>query len=262
MKIAVSIILYVFLSTISLNLSPIYKIPFSAKVLLSDHLGNTYGIDNFIIKKYNINGIETANYSDSYLGKIYYADVTDPYRILLFYKDFNQIVFLDKNLSPILSPVNLNDFDLAMPAIACVSSNGGFWVYDEQTSQIKHYDKNMEITTESIAVNKIIETKSLPDIMIEKNNFIFIHFPDYGLVIFDKYGAFYKSIKQKEMSSIQVQGKSIVYLNNNNIIKYNFELLKTDTLDFQIKKKIQNFRIENNVVFIQATDTLFGFSYK
>lgn len=234
---------------------------FKDHTLLTDHLFNFYSISDQSIKKYDVKGKELGNYSNSYLGSINYTDVSDPFRILLFYKDFNQIVFLDKYLTQILSPINLDDLDIGLPSIACVSGMGGFWVFDEQNSQLKHFNRNLKIINESTSVNTLINTKQKPSCLLEKNNYLFIDFPDAGIVILDKYGAFYKTYKVKNIDSFQVDGKNIYYFRDNAFIRYNFELLQTDTLPKPQKKDIKNIRLEKNKVFVQTIDSLYLYSY-
>ncbi|MFH2096168.1 MAG: hypothetical protein ABIJ16_10720, partial [Bacteroidota bacterium] len=109
------------------------KIQTEGGSFVTDHLGNLYTVDGLKFAKYNPDGEETAHYSNAYYGEISYADVTDPYRILLYYRDFNQILFLDKELSEIASPIFLSDLSVEQATIACTSNRGGFWVYDRQT---------------------------------------------------------------------------------------------------------------------------------
>ena len=76
-----------------------------ADFISTDQLGNFYIIKNSELIKNNANNNQTLRYSNNLFGKISSIDASDPFRILVFNKDFNKIVFLDKNLTEITSPV-------------------------------------------------------------------------------------------------------------------------------------------------------------
>ena len=63
--------------------------------LAADNLGNGYVYDLNTIIKYSPNGDSIGTYSNNRLGNITSIDVTNPYKILVFYADYSIIVFLD-----------------------------------------------------------------------------------------------------------------------------------------------------------------------
>jgi len=79
--------------------SKIKSVKTGSGTLLTDHLGQFYMFDDKQITKYDQKGNRVCSYSNNQLGSISHADVSDPLRIMLFYRDFNKLVFLDKNLA-------------------------------------------------------------------------------------------------------------------------------------------------------------------
>src|SRR5438552_190098 len=65
----------------------------------ADNLGNFYTVREDELIKYLPNGKMFARYSNLKLGSISAIDVTNPLKILLYYRDFQQIIFLDNQLS-------------------------------------------------------------------------------------------------------------------------------------------------------------------
>ena len=61
----------------------------------SDPLGNIYIIQDNEISRYNRQYKNIARYSNAYLGQPASLDVSDPLRLLVFYKDYNQLLWLD-----------------------------------------------------------------------------------------------------------------------------------------------------------------------
>ena len=84
------LLLFVFFSLVSHQ--PDYELTASVKVrgeqFYTDPFGNVYIINAGEIKRFDDEYREAARYSNSYLGKISSIDLSDPLRILLFFKAF------------------------------------------------------------------------------------------------------------------------------------------------------------------------------
>src|ERR1700690_3966530 len=74
-------------------------IPAKADQITTDQLGNFYIIKNDVLEKYDLKGALTKTYNNKTFGKIDLVDASNPMKVLLFYKNFSQIVFLDNTLS-------------------------------------------------------------------------------------------------------------------------------------------------------------------
>ncbi|MCK7537529.1 MAG: hypothetical protein MZV63_44530 [Marinilabiliales bacterium] len=104
---------------------------------------------------------------------IHSVDVSDPFRILIFYKGFNRIVFLDNKLSELLSNIQLNDLGYFHVVAAAASVRGGFWIYDTDFSKLIFIDKSLKAvhissTLADLIDNSMAFNKSLA--LIEKND--------------------------------------------------------------------------------------------
>ncbi len=93
-----------------------------------DNLGNYYLIKDGEIIKYLANGKYFSRYSNKKLGTITSVDATNALRIMLFYKDQQQVVFLDNQLSQKTDAVSLEAMGLEQTDLTCISANNGFWM--------------------------------------------------------------------------------------------------------------------------------------
>jgi hypothetical protein len=107
-------------------------------ILGSDSLGNVYFVSNEILFKKN--KTEVHQYKNIALGKISHVDFLNPFRIVLFYEDFNTVIFLDNQFNEI-QKINLSETlpSLAITAIGNASQNR-LWIYDNLNQQISLYD--------------------------------------------------------------------------------------------------------------------------
>jgi len=126
----------------------------------TDQLNNIYSIDKTGVVKISIEDQSRFSYSSKLNGNIHSVDVTDPFRILIFYKDFSRAVFLDNKLTELLSAIQLNDLGYFNVQAVGTSSRGGFWIYDQDVAQIVYIDKSLKESHRSSVLRDIIDKSS------------------------------------------------------------------------------------------------------
>jgi hypothetical protein len=231
-------------------------------IFKTDMLENVYLINNQTITKYNNQGIKLSSYNNNYLGTVSYLDISDPLRILAFYKDFNQIIFLDNTLSVIGSPIQLDDIGFNRAEIACSSNTGGFWIYNSLTNQLVLVDNNLRIKLQSINISSLLSDNDKAEYLIEKNDYIYMNFPEKGIIIFDKFGTYYKTIPVLKCNSFQVFGNKLIYFKNNMLFSYNIELSEEKVLEIPDVNEIKSVRIEQNKLFILKENSMLIYKQK
>ncbi len=199
--------------------------PVSADDFRIDKLGNYYFIKNNNIIKYDKNFNPKAEYSNNLLGKISSLDVSNPFRIMLYYKDFNQIVFLDSELAELKSPVSLDELNLFDAAAVCYSLNGGFWVFRNHSSQIVQFSSQLRQVQQGAQLMRTGKDRK-PLKMIETANNVFIWFDSNNIFILDNFGSFVDKIYVEEIIDFTAVENLIVTVNKNFIKLINIHNLK------------------------------------
>ena len=186
----------------------------------SDPLGNIYIIDGNEISRYNLQFQVVGRYSNAFLGQPASLDVSDPMRMLVFYKDYNQLLWLDNFLSELRSPVRLDELGYKQVELVCTSSQGGFWVYNSLTDQIQSFDASMNLVHESISLRPLLERSDRPVFMIEKNRNIYVSFLSSGILVFDRFGNYRKSFPLAGISRFQVRDNYFFYMRDGAFYRY------------------------------------------
>jgi hypothetical protein len=224
--------------------------------LAADPLGNVYIIQGQNIRKFNNNFQKIADYSNVYLGNISFADVSDPLRIMLYYSEFNQVVWLDNFFQELRSPVRLDDLGIDQAILVCSSNLGGFWVFDQLNNQLQYFDKNLKKINESIRLNPVIgEMKPLS--MIEKNRMVYIYFPGMGILTFDQFGTYSRILPVFPDNYFQVTDESIYYLQDSSFKRYNLTTFKEEKLILPDTSALQAVLIQSEYFYIQKKDCVF-----
>ena len=70
------------------------------------------------------------------MEKLAQIDVSNPMRVLLYYKDFSTIVILDRFMTN-RSTIDLRKQDIFQVEAVCLSYDNKIWVYDEFEHKLK-----------------------------------------------------------------------------------------------------------------------------
>jgi hypothetical protein len=168
-----------------------------------DPQGNTYQVKNETVYKYDPQGNLLFTYSDKSLGNINTLDVSNPLRPLLFYKDLQMLVITDNTLS-VHNRQTISFDDLGLYQVQMVATSrmdNGIWLYDQGTFQLKKMSQNWEMIYQSGNLEQLLGKKAIsPQAMIENNGYLYLVCRNNGLLIFDMYGAYSKSIPLLEVT--------------------------------------------------------------
>ena len=190
----------------------------TSKNILVDNLGNVYVINKDKILKYESDGKLNATFSYKNSGEISSVDITDPLKIVVFYKNFGQLIFLDNTLSITKGPISLFDYNIINPVLVCATSDKGLWVYDRQNFTIFKFDDNLKLISTIPNIPILIDSEFEPVFMLGINSFLYLTYPKKGVFVLDQYGSLYKKIHFKDINSFDIMDNAIVY-NDKGIFK-------------------------------------------
>ncbi len=182
-----------------------------SQLMVTDNIGNVYLCYNDQILKYDADGIFIKEFSNKNFGNIAHADATNALRILLFYKEVSRIIFLDNTLSINAEPVQLEALGFPNAQLACTSMENGLWLYDQDNFELIRLNRNLQIEQRTGNLGQVLNISIQPNFMVEKNNRLFVNNPSTGIMIFDIYGTYAKTIPIKNLTSFQVLEDRIIY---------------------------------------------------
>ncbi|HBF88806.1 MAG TPA: hypothetical protein DDX39_09205 [Bacteroidales bacterium] len=235
------------------------EIKFEGQYFTTDKLGFIYVVNKESIKKYTPEGILKHTYSNAKYSEISSIDATNPMRILVFYKEFNQVLFLDNTLSEIRSAISLDDLNVESPELVCSSYDSGFWVFNGFTKQLLYFNNNLQLIHKGVEIGSMLKENSLPTFIIEKNNQVFLNMSNQETFVFDRFGNFKSIIYADIAKDFQVIDNNLYFFSNQHLIKLDHVLLKTDTLNIPIIENPIALRIESNYLFLANTNSIFVF---
>jgi len=194
---------------LNINLIAQQKIKQNSSVYF-DHLDNIYTINNGTLDKQNPQG-KHLEYQNNLLGNITLIDVSDPLRILVFYKDVNQIVFLNNELSPINQAIQLDELSLFDIDWVCNASINGFWVFNKIKNRLMFYDKQLNLKYKSMDLSAFVNEDNAIKGMKMFGDKIYLNIPKRGVLVFDMFASYIKTIPLKQVVDFQVLSPNILY---------------------------------------------------
>lgn len=227
-----------------------------------DNLQNIYTLKNTTVSKYDKKGNFLSEYSNSQYGNITSCDISDPMRILLFYEEYNQVIFLDNELAEISSPIMLDDLNQGQVKLACSSEQSGFWIYSQQNQELLHYNTDLHLINKSQRLSSVIVENIEPNFLIEKNNKLYLNIPGYGIMLFNIYGNYMKTIPIKELDDFQVKNQKIIFNTENCLVQFNIALIDYDTLCFNLEKSTYDIKTERDIAIILDENGLSIYNYE
>lgn len=256
MKVLSFILLFVIFN--STELKQFMQITANADIVLTDALGNVYTVKENNLTLYSSDGKKLYSYSNSFFGNISMVDVTDPMRILLYFKEFNKVLFLSNKLAEIGSPIELDNSGYSQVNVCCTSNSGGFWIFDSQMLQLIHLNSNLEADRKGTIIQSVFnKSENVPVKLLENNDQIYMSVPKTGLLLFDKFGIYKKLISIPEINYFQIIGDNIIYLSENKLCSYSLiknELIQEINLDSKIKS-VSVFK--DKMIALNDTEILF-----
>lgn len=167
----------------------LFTIPQQADFATADHLNNTYLLHGFEVEKYDSTGRFISRYSNNRLGAPKLLDASNPLKILVWYADFQTVVFLDRSMTE-LGRLALGE--VGWPSIAMVGSatDGNLWAYDQASFKLLKMSTSGEKLIESEPLNLIdLDWNAGTPIFIKENGeSVFLGVENLGVHKFDIYG--------------------------------------------------------------------------
>jgi len=231
------------------------KIPLGAGSFTTDNLQNLYVYHRSTIRKYSSGGSLLYTYSDKSYGDITSVDANNPLKLVVFFKDFPQILFLDNTLSQNGNAVNPSDLGYPLTTMACMSHDNGLWLYDAQNFQLVGFDVNLLQTQKTGNLSQLLAMVINPFSLQEYNSYLYLNDTAKGLLVFDSFGTYFKTIPLKDITNFQIRGDDMFYIQNRKIHAFHLKTIMEDVTAAPDSMASQ-VRIEKNLLYENYRDTV------
>ena len=201
------------------------------RYFLTDHLKNIYVVTNKSeVLKYDGEGYFDSRFSYKKFGRIGSVDVSNPFKIILYYADYQCIVLIDAALNPIKT-LFLNDMRVANASAIAMGDSGHLWIYDSGVNKILRFSVdasgfNLAYSTPPLSISGL-----QPSQMLIRENFVYMNVPQKGIFVFDQFGKYIKTLDILNASGLQIIENKLFYKQSNQFFRYNLQTLTKTTIN-------------------------------
>jgi hypothetical protein len=177
----------------------------------SDKLKQIYLITpNQVLRKCTESGKVLFEFSNRYLGRLSKVDASDPFDLLLFYPDYQTILFLDRTLN-LTADVRLKTEEFPLPTLVAVGRDRQIWIYDGALNTINQIDRQGTIKHTSQDLSLLLGRRFVPNQMVTNEAGIYLIDPDQGVQVFDFFGQFKNFIPIQGIEQLQNFDQYLLY---------------------------------------------------
>ena len=209
------------------------------------------------LKKYNPSGDSMAVFNDvKKYGNPTLMDVSNPLKVLLYYKNYSTVVMLDRLLSQ-RNSINFRQQNIFSVKAIATSYDNNIWLFDEQDYKLKKIDEEGKLLQESTDWRVLMDAVPSPSVIIDNNNFVYLYDEAKGFYIFDYYGTYKNNLPFLNWKNIAVAGGRITGMQTNRLHSYVIESLndKMYTLPAFFRNYV-SIKAINGKVYVLKEDAL------
>lgn len=142
------------------------------------------------IRKLDRNGDSVAAYNEHRrYGAIHSVDASNPFRVLVHYRNSGTLVILDRLLNP-RQVIDLRRLNLLQVRAARLSYDNNIWLYDELAARIRKIDDQGKLLLESADLRNVFPEPPSFDYIFDAERSLYLYDTSRGWYVFDYYGGF------------------------------------------------------------------------
>ena len=229
-----------------------------------DNLDNIYILNSRNqVKKLNAAGDSVAVFNDvKKYGKATLIDVSNPLKVLLYYRDFATIVVLDRFLN-VVNSIDLRKQNILQARAIGQSYDNRVWVYDELESKLKKIDEDGSLLQETPDFRLLFDKTPNPQKIFDQDKYVYLYDSTQSIFVFDYYGTLRNKILIKGWENLKVTGKYIFGSNADTLHRYEISSFRLD--EWKMPEEIAKsraFHFSSTRLYALKKDSVEIYSYR
>lgn len=215
------------------------------------------------LKKLNEKGDSLAVYNNiRKFGAASLLDISNPLRVLLFYKNFGTLVVLDRMLNPI-NTIDLRQHQIFNAEAVGLSYDGKIWVFDNTEKVLKKIDENGKLLLKTPDFRQLFNGAPNPNQIIDRNQLVYVYDSTCCIYSFDYYGSYKGKIPIAHWNNLRISDKYIFGNDSSQFYRYHLitQKLESWTLPAEIKAS-NKYLLGNHFLYVIHPEGLTLYRYQ
>lgn len=212
--------------------------------------------DNILYKK---TAKKVFSYSNINLGKLQQVNIQNPFKVILFYEDFNAAILLDNNLNELTDRIDFTqETKFNNVSFVTGASMNNIWLFaDDNKLHLYDYQQKKELlqTQPTTFYDSDFEARNI--VSTYKNVWIL---SKKGVLEFNEYGVYTRAYRLEDTDQILPFQKGFIYLTQDNFF-YN-DLTETIPIAMDAQPALKKVYANNSNLFIYDGKQVFQYQIK
>ncbi|MDZ7612685.1 MAG: hypothetical protein U5K51_02370 [Flavobacteriaceae bacterium] len=219
----------------------------------TDALKHIYFVRNEVL--YKKSEQNTWSYNNVNLGKLTLVDIQNPFKIILFYRDYNTVIVLDNNLNELTDAVSLPGANYTLAGFA---SENNLWLYSKDDNLLKlfnYQNKNIQLLTQPLS---FYQKDFLAEEIFSDNQTVWLG-GSRGILTFNQYASFLSFQAISDAHDFTPLKDGTLYQKSDDLIFQNKE--DTKKLSLHKKVKIRDYSLNRKELLLFDGDSIYRYQW-
>ncbi len=194
----------------------------------TDEIGNVYALQGDELFLFDRTGDRLARNSVKTLGEITTIDAFSSLKPMIFSRGQGMLASLDNTLSVQGDPISLPRNGFPQVTLACASVQNCFWLFDERLMQLTRVDAQLRPLAVSGRLDQVLGFFPHLTYMVEQDSWLYLCDPENGVLVFDLFGGYARTLPVVGTNMIQVRDGAIIHLRDGVFSIYDPKRFTTD----------------------------------
>ena len=169
----------------------------------TDEMGNVYALQGDELRLFDARGRSWLRNSVKTFGRVSSMDAYYSLKPMLFSAEQGQFAVLDNTLSIRGSVINLSREGYAQVVGVCMSVQNSFWFFDQRELALVRVDGQFRVLCNTGRLDQQLGFAPAPAGMQEHENRLYVNDSAHGVMVFDLFGTYMRTLPSPNASSIQ-----------------------------------------------------------
>jgi hypothetical protein len=224
----------------------------------TDEMGNVYALQGDELELFDKRGKSWLRNSAKTFGRIHTIDAFYSLKPMVFSPEQGQLAVLDNTLSVQGSVMNLPRQGFPQVVLACMSVQNHFWLFDERDLQLIRVDSQLRPVASTGRLDQLLGITPAPTMMHEHESRLYLNDPEQGILVFDLFGTYMRTIPILGAGSIEVRSGRIYHFRDGALHVYDMRTFVT--AEFPLPggpyEGLRDARVERGQVFLLLPDSI------
>lgn len=192
-------------------------------LITTDEIGNVYTLKGDELALYNAKGERLLRNSLKTFGNITSIDAFSSLKPMIFSRPQGMLAVLDNTLAVQGDPIDLNRNGFPQVTLACMSVQNAFWFFDERLLRLARVDRQLRPLADTGRLDQLLGFTPRPIIMQEFDSWLYVCDPEAGVLVFDLFGGYARTLPIVGATSMEVRDGHILYMKDGVLHSYDLK---------------------------------------